>query len=358
MPGVWAKDGNDRWRPLTATGFVSEADLHSLIEQTPAMLPLAGTPTLAVVGKEVDCGRERADLLAIEIDTGRPVIIEVKLAANTDRRQALTQVLGYAAYLRRLDSDGLNNVLQGYLTHHGYASIAQAARAAAQADPGFDDAAFDAQFTDALADGRLRAVIVLDSAPSELVELVGYLQEITSDRLTLDLVVVTAYQIENQRILVPQLVEPDRTQVTAQLAGSGKPPTTTEIIPGATEFAASIPTAPLEHQPQLRRLLEWAEELEQSGLATLYTSIGKGRWVLNPRLPGQARGMVTIWNENRAYLSPYRTVFAQQAPKTLAALDAKASGEIGQGNYIKTAYDDELLNLLQAAYLEARSWQA
>jgi RecB family endonuclease NucS len=99
MPGVWAKDGNDRWRPLTATGFVSEADLHSLIEQTPAMLPLAGTPTLAVVGKEVNCGRERADLLAIEIDTGRPVIIEVKLAANTDRRQALTQVLGLCRLL-------------------------------------------------------------------------------------------------------------------------------------------------------------------------------------------------------------------------------------------------------------------
>jgi hypothetical protein len=76
----------------------------------------------------------------------------------------LTQVLGYAAYLRRLDSDGLNSVLQGYLIHHGYASIAQAARAAAQADPGFDDAAFDVRFTDALADGRLRAVIVLDFA--------------------------------------------------------------------------------------------------------------------------------------------------------------------------------------------------
>jgi Major Facilitator Superfamily/Universal stress protein family len=157
----------------------------------------------------------------------------------------LTQVLGYAAYLRRLDSDGLNSVLQGYLIHHGYASIAQAARAAAQADPGFDDAAFDVRFTDALADGRLRAVIVLDFAPSDLVELVGYLQEITSDRLTLDLVVVTAYEIGNHRLLVPQLVEPDRTQVTAQLGGSGKPPTATEVVPGATEFAASIATAPL-----------------------------------------------------------------------------------------------------------------
>ena len=96
----------------------------------------------------------------------------------------------------------------------------------------------------------------------------------------------------------------------------------------------------------MRRLLEWAQELEQSGLATLYTSIGKGRWVLNPRLPGQARAMVTIWNDNKAaYLSPYRTVFAQQAPQALAALEVKAPGEIGQGNYIKTDYDDELLNL-------------
>src|SRR5215207_5209960 len=94
MPGVWAKDDQDRWRALAATGFVSEADLHDLIEQTPAMLPLAGAPTLAIVGREVVCGRERADLVAVEVDTGRPVIIEVKLAANTDRRQALTQVLG------------------------------------------------------------------------------------------------------------------------------------------------------------------------------------------------------------------------------------------------------------------------
>ena len=28
MPGVCGKDGSDRWLPLTATGFVSEADLN------------------------------------------------------------------------------------------------------------------------------------------------------------------------------------------------------------------------------------------------------------------------------------------------------------------------------------------
>lgn len=358
MPGVWAKGTESSWRRLTATGFVSEAELHGLIEQTPAMLPLAGTSTLAIVGKEVACGRERADLIAIEVETGRPVIIEVKLAANTDRRQALTQVLGYASYLRRLDTNGLNTVLRGYLTKHGYASIAHAAKAAAQADPAFDDEAFQARFTDSLSDGRIRAVLVLDSAPADLVDLVGYLQEVTSDRLALDLVVVTAYEVAGQRILVPQLIEPDRTQVTAQLAGTGKPSSPGEIVPGTAEFAASIDAAPSNQQPKLRHLLAWAIKLEQDGLATLFTSIGKGRWVLNPRLPGQTRGMVSLWNDRGAYLSPYRTVFAQEAPAALAALDTKVPRQIGQGNYIRTEINDELLELLRNAYVEARASQA
>ncbi len=129
-----------------------------------------------------------------------------------------------------------STVLRGYLDQHGYASITHAAKAAAQADPGFDEDAFRAKFEDALGDGRLRAVIVLDEAPADLVELVGYLQDVTSDRLALDLVVVTAFEVAGQRILVPQLVEPDRTQVTAELAGTGKPSTGSEIVPGSEEF--------------------------------------------------------------------------------------------------------------------------
>ncbi len=354
MPGVWAKSAEGSWRPLTATGFVTETELHDLIEQTPALLPVAGTSTLAIVGREVSCGRERADLVAVEVETGRPVIIEVKLAANTDRRQALTQVLGYAAYLRRLDADGLNTVLQDYLNKHDYPSITHAAKAAAQADPGFNEEAFQARLADSLKEGRLRAVIVLDSAPPDLVDLVGYLQDVTSDRLALDLVVVTAYDIAAQRLLVPQLVEPDRTQVTAQLAGTGKPLARTEIVPGSDKFAASIAAAPSDEQPKLQRLLEWARELERNGLATLSTSIGRGRWVLNLRLPGQSRGMVSLWNENGAYVSPYRTVLEQEAPDALRALEKKAPGQIGQGSYIKTDIDNEFLDLLRRAYREAQ----
>lgn len=355
MTGIWARSGEGRWRPLTAAGFVSEEDLHGLIEQTPTMLPLAGTSTLAIVGKEVNCGRERADLVAVEIETGRPVVIEIKLASNTDRRRSLTQVLGYASYLRRLDADGLNAVLRSYLDQHNYASIAHAAKAAAHADPTFDDDAFRGRLDEALADGRLRAVIVLDEASADLVELVGYLQDVTSDRLALDLVVVTAYEIAGQRILVPQLVEPDRSQVTAELSGTGRPSTGSEVVGGSDAFAASIESAPTGHQPMLRRLLNWALELERDGLAKLFTSIGKGRWVLSPRLPGQSRAMIAVWNDKGAYLSPYRTVFAQEAPTTLAELDAMAPEQIGQGNYIKADYDDQMLARLRDAYAESRA---
>jgi hypothetical protein len=327
-----------------------------LIEETPAMLPLAGAPRLAIVGREVRCGREKADLLAVEVETGRPVVIEIKLASNTDRRRALTQVLGYAAYLRRLNSSGLTAVLQSYLSERNHVSIAHAAKAAAEADAdlSFDEATFQAQLEDALADGRLRAVIVLDEAPPDLVDLVGYLQDVTSDRLALDLVVVKAFKVAGQRILVPQLVEPDRTQVTAELAGTDTPTSQSEVVSGSEEFSKTIDTAPSAQQPELRRLLQWARGLESDGLTVLFTSIGKGRWVLNLRLPGQSRGMVSIWNEKGLFVSPYRSVFEQEAPVALDKLDELIPGEIGRGNYIEGGCGEDVLQLLKEAYIEAR----
>ena len=51
---------------------------------------------------------------------------------------------------------------------------------------------------------------------------------------------------------MPQLVEPDRTQVTAQLAGTGKPSSASEI------------------------LLCTSQDLERERLASLYTCAGYG----------------------------------------------------------------------------------
>ncbi len=87
MPGIWSNDGSG-WRLLSTSGFPDEARLHSLIEEAPQLLPLAGSPQLVIVGREVQLGGGYADRLAVE-PSGRPAIIEVKLARNAEARRAI-----------------------------------------------------------------------------------------------------------------------------------------------------------------------------------------------------------------------------------------------------------------------------
>jgi hypothetical protein len=58
---------------------------------------------------------------------------------------------------------------------------------------------------------------VLDAAPVELVRLVGHLEAVT-DKLLIDLVTVSAYDVNGSRILVPQRVEPERWRPEAPRA--------------------------------------------------------------------------------------------------------------------------------------------
>src|SRR3954462_2776884 len=99
MSAIWQRD-QEAWHLLSPSGFPDEATLHSLVEDAPDMLPLAGAPRLTVVGREVALGGNWADLIAIE-STGRLVIVEIKLAKSAEARRAvIAQILTYAAFLR------------------------------------------------------------------------------------------------------------------------------------------------------------------------------------------------------------------------------------------------------------------
>jgi RecB family endonuclease NucS len=76
MTAIWSNDG-DGWALLAPSGFPDEASLHTLIEQSPQLLPLAGSPRLTILGREVRLGSGSADLVAIE-PNGRLVIIGVQ----------------------------------------------------------------------------------------------------------------------------------------------------------------------------------------------------------------------------------------------------------------------------------------
>jgi hypothetical protein len=221
MTAIWTNHGGG-WALLSPSGFPDEASLHSLIEQSPQLLPLAGSPRLTILGREVRLGNGSADLVAVE-PNGRLVVIEVKLASNAEARRAVVaQVLAYAAYLHGLERAELERtVLGGHLRRRGYDSLL-AAVAGDDQERSLDAAAFDQGLAESLSEGRFRVVvIVLDAAPAELEWLVGYLEAVT-DKLLIDLVTVTAYDVNGARVLVPQRVEP-RTLAPRRGAGSGAP---------------------------------------------------------------------------------------------------------------------------------------
>jgi hypothetical protein len=345
MTAIWGSDPDGQWRALDPVAYQAEAELHDLVEHAPQMLPLAGSPRLTVLGREVRLGTGSADLLAAE-STGRLVIIEVKLAGNAESRRAVVaQVLSYAGYLQGLDPEQLETQILG-----------RSVLAAVQA--GDQQHAVDAEdFRDglvrSLAEGSFRLAIVLDSAPDELVQVVGYLQSVT-DKIDIDLVTVSAYDVAGSQVLVPQRIDPGRrsremsdAQVAARQADV--------LHRGSAEFRAVIASLPPAQRDSLVRLADWADTLEQQGLVKLATFRGKGgrMTTLLPLLAADDAGLVTIYCHNgSAYLQFFRSVFERRAPRSLPAVEASMGAEVRQGNTTREI-PDTLLTALTDAYREA-----
>lgn len=356
MTAIWQNDGTS-WRLLSPSGFPAEAALHELVERAPHILPLAGSPHLIVVGREVGLGGNSADLIAIE-PSGRLAIIEIKLARNAEARRAvIAQVLTYAAHLRGLDVATLEHgILGNHLRQRGYDGLGGAVAANDQ-EGSFEAAAFASELALNLEEGRFRLVLVLDDAPAELVRLVGYL-EAAADKLRIDLITVAAYEIGGSQVVVPQRVEPEERRATGTVtAHTPRPTTGGRFVEGAADFETAIDDAPEGQRPLLRRMTEWAMGLEREGLVNLGTYHGKsGLITLLPRLPADDVGLVTVYNHRSsdgAYLQFWRSVIVRRAPSSLPSIEELAApAKVGQGTTTRTVSED-LLQALADGYREA-----
>ena len=355
MTIIWRRsdDGYQRMRPAA---FPYEQELHELVSSAPELLPLAGSPDLVTLGDEVALGNGYADVLALE-RSGRFVLIEVKLASNSEARRAVVaQLLSYASFLHGMSVGGLERgPLAAELAQRGAPDIASLAAARFQ-DIGLGDD-FAARMQESLDAGAFRLVWVLDEAPPELVSLVGYLEYISLDTVTIDLVTVSQYEVGGEQIVVPQRVEPARVPARGEGGGGGSDGPVAVEGRGAEDFIASIALAPAAGQALLRTLAEWALALEGDGLAQLWTTSGvTGRKVMKPCVPGEDVGLVTLWSENgKAALSTWRSVFERCAPGSIDAVEAAAGAKVGNGNNLPEI-TGELLNALTEAYREAAGW--
>ena len=351
MTAIWQNDGTG-WQLAAPSGFPTEADLHHLVEQAPHILPLAGGPRLVVIGREVLLGGNWADLIAVE-PSGRVVIVEIKLAKNAEARRAVVaQILTYAAYLRGMTPTTFeHDILRAHLQKRGYDDLAQAVIADDQ-EGAFDGETFATTLATSLREGRFRLVLVLDTAPPELIRLVGYLGAV-SDRLVIDLVTVAAYEIGSSQLVVPQRVDAEREPEAAIVAPKSSTKPLGYTVEGKEAFIETIDQAPSDQQPSLQRLVDWAAALEAEGLAKLWTYRGTSRATLLPYVMSESAGLVTVWNDNGASLSFWRSVFERLAPATLSAMEQSSDmPKIGKGSSTKTI-TEALLTYLTQAYREA-----
>jgi hypothetical protein len=349
---IWRKR-DDEWLPLSPAGFPNEEKLHDLIQEAPQLLPLSGDPTLTMLGREVLLGSGYADLLAVEAD-GRPTIIEIKLGRNAEARRAVVaQILTYAANLKTTAVEELEELLRLHLAKIDAVSISDAVQRTDQSGQ-FDASAFRDALAAYLDAGAFRLVLVLDEAPSELVRLVGYLESITT-AITVDLITVSAYEAGGEEILVPARVDPEYQpeQLPQRSVVQGRRPSkTSREVDGSDAFEQAVDRAPAEHQVGLRRLLEWARTLEADQLATLKSVFGDGREILLVWVRGEKAGLVSIWNDNGAYVSLWRTVFLRLAWDHVGPIEQHIGKAIGQGSVVRDP-NPKLLELLSAAYRDA-----
>jgi hypothetical protein len=348
---------DEEWAPLLPSGFPSEEKLHDLVEAAPNLLPLSGDATIIMLGREVALGPGYADLVAVDTD-GRLTVIEIKLRKNAEARRAVVaQVLTYAAYLKGLTTAALEDLLRPHLTQRDATSIVDLVRGSEYAGE-LDEAAFAEGVKGTLDTGGFRLVLVLDETPSELVQLVGYLESISSG-IALDLVTFSAYDAGNEQLLVPQRVDPEYQPehvstfdpLAARRAAKAR-----REVDGSDAFEASIERSPESDQPDLRRVLAWARGLESERLATLRTVFGDDRDVLRVWIRGSKAGLVSIWNENGASISLWRSVFVRLAWAHIARIEELIGTPIGQGNVVEPS--PELLDALSDAYRDAAKPQA
>jgi hypothetical protein len=346
------EDDSGAWALRPPAGYENEQSLHDIVMSTPELLPLSGSPHLTVIGREVGLPPAGyVDVLAVEPD-GRPVIIEVKLRNNAESRRAvIAQTLSYAASLHGISrQDFEENVLARHLTGQ---SLFDRVCGSIQ-DEGLTRSDFESGLEVHLATGSFRAVIVLDQAPPELINLVGYLESVTTG-LSLDLIAVTSYVVGGRRIAVPQRLDPEHRADTAPAPPSRRA-NTGRLEPGVQPFRELIPGTPEPYRTTLTMMADWVEELSVTvpGVKAETYFSPRGDVTLVPRLPRDNAGLVTLWRSDggKPSASLWRSVFQRRAPSYMEPVERLIKQSMGQGSVTEDV-TAEFLAVLGEAYRAA-----
>ena len=184
--------------------------------------------------------------------------------------------------------------------------------------------------------------------------LVAYLEHVT-DKLVIDLVAVSNFDVNGTPVMIPQRVTPERQEVAAEQPNADGRGSSTVRYNGVDQFAILFEDAPEQNRKTIKSVLDWTRQMEQEGLATLETAIGPRNKTVRVIVPGENAGFVALWqsrNGDGIDMSIHDSVLKRRVPEHLvdkvSSLSPKRDGGIPF-----TGLNSETLNVLTEAYREA-----
>ncbi len=358
---IWIRTGTV-WGPASPQPVLEEKGLERLIAENPEFLPLAGSPRLFVLGRQVTLGTGAADIVAVE-STGRPVIIEVKLARNSEeRRTIVAQTLDYASSLHGYSIKELEDgPLFWHLANKG-GSIIEAVQSQ---DKEVDKESFESSMEGYLERGAFRLVFAFDEPPRRALErLVSYLDAITIDELTIDLVALRLrrYDINGVEVASPKRIIPGVREYQLKASSKRARSQRSEAIEseGADDFKRYLEGVSDAEREGYEPLIAWAEEIASlPNVHILSRTYKTGNASLIPKIRADDTRLVLIWKAGKRPSMELRwEALERLAPNSIEAIEAAIVTERLE-SYSTTIHEftSEVLEALTAAYKEATGYQ-
>lgn len=326
-----------------AEGIYERYDLQRLLRDQADVLEEGLFILAEEYGDWVESSR-RIDLLGLDAD-GRLVVIELK-REDWDSLMDL-QAVRYAAMVANMTLDQAIDAHQGYLDIRGIEG---------EAESRIRDhlRAYDEDIS--ISTRNPRIILASANFSTELTTSVLWLSDVGLD--------ITCVKLQPYRVNGSVFVErsqvlpmPEAADYMVRLRDREREVESrgrVQISGGGDDFAESIAGAREEYAEKLQSLYQFALSLEEEGIASLSTSIGKNRAFLRIRFPEMDTGLVNIVN-NGGYGYPQFNgrQFDLYAPAAKRRLEKITGDDINPGTTYWGDISDYFLEALAEAYRES-----
>jgi hypothetical protein len=196
---------NGKWVEVESVSYKVEADLQTLIANSPSIIPVEeimnGAPPFVLGVREFGLpGSGNTDILLFNED-GNIGVIECKLASNAEiKRKVIGQILEYAAYLWTTSYEDLDAKVK---TISG-SSLAESMKNLAE-KPDWDPNQFREDLQQNLQNGTFNLIVAVDHINEELKRTIDYLNECGNTAFSFHALELHKYTSGSTEMLVPHM---------------------------------------------------------------------------------------------------------------------------------------------------------